>query len=165
MQRSYTREEYLEKIALIRSARRSISVTSDIIVGFPGETGQDVEETLSLLDAAQFDGVFASQYSLRPNTSAVHLADAVPEEEKARRLGVVQERQREIQIARNEALVGQTFEVLVDGASRRPGQWSGRSSSNRILNFASRYSALLGQYVHVRVTRASPNSLVGEQVT
>ncbi|MBZ5697920.1 MAG: tRNA (N6-isopentenyl adenosine(37)-C2)-methylthiotransferase MiaB [Acidobacteriia bacterium] len=165
MQRMYTREEYLEKIALIRSGRRSISLTSDIIVGFPGETEQDVEETLSLLDAAQFDGVFAFQYSPRPNTSAVHLADAVPEEEKGRRLAVVQERQREIQIVRNDALVGQTFEVLVDGASRRPGQWSGRSSSNRILNFASPHSDLLGQYVHVRVTRASPNSLVGEEVT
>ena len=165
MQRTYTREEYLEKIALIRSACRSISVTSDIIVGFPGETEQDVEETLSLLDTAQFDGVFAFQYSPRPNTSAMHLADAVPEEEKGRRLAVVQERQREIQIVRNDALVGQTFEVLVDGASRRPGQWSGRSSSNRILNFASPHSDLLGQYVRVRVTRASPNSLVGEQVT
>jgi len=165
MQRTYTREEYLEKIALIRSARRSISVTSDIIVGFPGETEQDVEETLSLLDTAQFDGVFASQYSPRPNTSAVHLGDAVPEEEKRRRLGVVQERQHKIQIVRNDALVGQTYEVLVDGTSRRPGQWSGRSSSNRILNFASPYSDLLGQYVRVRVTRASPNSLVGEQVT
>ena len=165
MQRTYTREEYLEKIALIRSARRSISVTSDIIVGFPGETEQDVEETLSLLDTAQFDGVFAFQYSPRPNTSAVRLADAVPEEEKGRRLAAVQQRQREIQIVRNEALVGQTFEVLVDGASRRPGQWSGRSSSNRILNFASRHADLLGEYVHVRVTRASPNSLVGEQIT
>ena len=92
------------------------------------------------------------------------MADAIPEEEKGRRLAVVQDRQREIQIARNNALIGQTFEVLVDGASRRPGQWSGRSSSNRILNFTSPHSDLLGQYVQVRVTRAAPNSLVGEQV-
>jgi tRNA-2-methylthio-N6-dimethylallyladenosine synthase len=165
MQRTYTREVYLEKIALIRSARRSISVTSDVIVGFPGETQQDVEETLSLLDAAQFDGVFAFQYSPRPNTAAVHLAAAVPEKEKGRRLGLVQERQRQIQIMRNAALIGQTYEVLVEGASRRPGQWSGRSSSNRILNFASSHSDLLGQYIHVRVTGAGPNSLVGEEVT
>jgi tRNA-2-methylthio-N6-dimethylallyladenosine synthase len=165
MQRTYTREEYLEKIALMRSARRSISVTSDIIVGFPGETEQDLEDTISLLDTAQFDGVFAFQYSPRPNTSALHFADSIPEEEKARRLAVVLERQREIQISRNTALVGHTYEVLVDGASRRPGQWSGRSSSNRILNFTSPHSDLLGQYVCVRVTRASPNSLVGEQVT
>ena len=165
MKRTYTREEYLEKIAMIRAARRPISVTSDIIVGFPGETEEDVEDTLSLLDAAQYDGVFAFQYSPRPNTSSLHMEDAVSEEEKGRRLAVVQDRQREIQIARNNELVGQTFEVLVDGASRRPGQWSGRTSSNRILNFTSSHSGLLGQYVYVRVTGAAPNSLVGEQVT
>jgi tRNA-2-methylthio-N6-dimethylallyladenosine synthase len=164
MLRTYTREEYLEKIAIIRAARRPISVTSDIIVGFPGETEEDLEETLSLLDAAQYDGVFAFQYSPRPNTSAQHMPDAVPEEEKGRRLARVMDRQREIQRARNEALVGQTFEVLVDGASRRPGQWSGRCSSNRILNFTSPQENLLGEYVQVRVSSASPNCLVGAHV-
>src|SRR6202166_4750267 len=164
MLRTYTRGEYLEKIAMIREARRPISVTSDIIVGFPGETEEDLEETLSLLDAAQYDGVFAFQYSPRPNTSAQRMADAIPEEEKGRRLARVMDRQREIQRARNEALVGQTFEVLVDGASRRPGQWSGRCSSNRILNFTSPRENLLGEYVQVRVASSSPNSLVGEHV-
>jgi tRNA-2-methylthio-N6-dimethylallyladenosine synthase len=164
MQRTYTREEYLEKIEMIRSARRSISVTSDIIVGFPGETEEDVAETLSLMDAAQYDGVFAFQYSPRPNTASLQMGDSIPEKEKGRRLAVVQDRQREIQVARNNEIVGQTFEVLVDGASRRPGQWAGRSSSNRILNFSSQHSGLLGQYVQVRVTRASPNSLIGEQI-
>jgi len=164
MLRTYTREEYLEKIAMIREARRPISVTSDIIVGFPGETEEDVEETLSLLDAAQYDGVFAFQYSPRPNTSARHMPDAIPEEEKGRRLARVMDRQREIQRARNETLVGQTFEVLVDGASRRAGQWSGRCSSNRILNFTSPQENLLGEYVQVRVASSSPNCLVGEQV-
>ena len=164
MLRTYTREEYLEKIAMIREARRPISVTSDIIVGFPGETEEDVEETLSLLDAAQYDGVFAFQYSPRPNTSARNMPDAIPEEEKGRRLARVMDRQREIQRARNEALVGETFEVLVDGASRRQGQWSGRCSSNRILNFTSPQESLLGEYVPVRVASASPNCLVGEHV-
>ena len=164
MQRTYTRDEYLEKIEMIRSARRPISVTSDIIVGFPGETEQDFEESLSLLDAAQYDGVFAFQYSPRPNTSALHMAGAIPEDEKARRLSVLQDRQREIQIARNNALIGEEFEVLVDGASRRAGHWSGRTSSNRILNFTSPHVNLLGQYVQVRVRVASPNSLAGEQV-
>jgi tRNA-2-methylthio-N6-dimethylallyladenosine synthase len=164
MLRTYTREEYLEKIAMIRKARRPISVTSDMIVGFPGETEEDVEETLSLLDAAQYDGVFAFQYSPRPNTSAQNMPDAIPEEEKGRRLARVMDRQREIQRARNEALIGQTFEVLVDGASRRPGQWSGRCSSNRILNFTSPRKNLLGEYVPVRVSSASPNCLVGEHV-
>jgi tRNA-2-methylthio-N6-dimethylallyladenosine synthase len=164
MQRTYTREDYLDKLALIRAARRPISVTSDIIVGFPGETEEDLADTVSLLDAAQYDGVFAFQYSPRPNTSSLQMADAISEREKGRRLAVVQDRQREIQIARNKELVGQTFEVMVDGASRRPGQWAGRTSSNRILNFSSPHSDLLGQYLQVRVTCASPNSLIGEQV-
>src|SRR5467141_1762505 len=171
MQRTYTREQYLERIALIRSARRSISVTSDIIVGFPGETEEDVAETLSLLEAAQYDGVFAFQYSPRPNTASLQMGDTISVEAKGRRLAVVQDRQREIQIARNNELVGQTFEVLVDGASRRPaspaggpGQWAGRTSSNRILNLSSSHAGLLGQYIQVRVTRASPNSLIGEHV-
>jgi len=164
MLRTYTREEYLEKIAMIRAARRPISVTSDIIVGFPGETEEDFADTLSLLDEAQYDGIFAFQYSPRPNTSAQHMPEAVPEEEKARRLSCVLEHQREIQTARNETLVGKTFEVLVDGASRRPGQWSGRCSSNRVLNFTSPGQNLLGEYLQVKVLHAGPNSLVGEHV-
>jgi tRNA-2-methylthio-N6-dimethylallyladenosine synthase len=164
MLRTYTREEYLEKIAMIREARRPISITSDIIAGFPGETEKDVDDTLSLLDAAQYDGVFAFRYSPRPNTAARLMPDAVPEEEKGRRLARVMDHQREIQLARNETLVGKTFEVLVDGGSRRPGQWSGRCSSNRVLNFTSPHNELLGKYVQVRVDRAGPNSLVGEHV-
>jgi len=164
MQRTYTRAEYLEKIALIRSARRPINITTDIIVGFPGETEKDFEDTLSLLDLAQYDGVFSFKYSPRPNTPAATMADPVPEEEKGRRLAVLQDRQRQIQTAHNEALVGQTFEVLVDGLSRRESQWAGRTSSNRVVNFTSPQGALLGQYVRVRVTHAGPNSLVGEQV-
>jgi tRNA-2-methylthio-N6-dimethylallyladenosine synthase len=164
MLRTYTRQEYLEKIAMIREARRPISVTSDIIVGFPGETEEDLEETLTLLDAAQYDGVFAFQYSPRPNTTAQHMPDAIPEEEKGRRLALVMDRQREIQRSRNETLVGERFEVLVDGASRRPNQWSGRSSSNRILNFTSPRKNLLGEYVAVRVSSSSPNCLIGEHV-
>ncbi len=115
MRRTYTREEYLEKIAMIRAARRPISVTSDIIVGFPGETEEDLEETLSLLDAAQYDGVFAFQYSPRPNTSAQHMPDADSRGRKGPPAGAGDGRQREIQMARNESLVGKTFEVLVDG--------------------------------------------------
>jgi tRNA-2-methylthio-N6-dimethylallyladenosine synthase len=164
MQRTYTREEYLEKISMIRSARRPISVTSDIIVGFPGETEQEFEETMTLLDAAQYDGVFSFQYSPRPNTSAQHMPNAIPDEEKGRRLLALQKRQKDIQTAHNETLIGQTYEVLVDGASRRAGQWAGRTSSNRVLNFTSPRSDLLGQYIQVRVTHAGPNSLAGEQV-
>jgi tRNA-2-methylthio-N6-dimethylallyladenosine synthase len=165
MLRTYTREEYLEKIAMIREARRPISITSDIIVGFPGETEEDLEETISLLDAVQYDSIFAFIYSPRPNTAAQHMPGAIAEDEKSRRLAQVMDRQREIQLARNESLLGQTFEVLVDGESRRAGQWSGRCSSNRVLNFTSPRTDLLGEYVQVQVSRAGPNSLVGEHVT
>jgi tRNA-2-methylthio-N6-dimethylallyladenosine synthase len=164
MQRTYTREEYLEKVAMVRQARRPISITTDIIVGFPGETEHDFEETLGLLDLVQYDGTFSFQYSPRPNTPAATMADAVPEEEKSRRLALLLERQRTIQTARNESLVGQSFEVLVEAASRRDNQWSGRTSSNRTLNFTSPRSGLLGEYVLAKVTQAGPNSLSGEQV-
>jgi tRNA-2-methylthio-N6-dimethylallyladenosine synthase len=163
MQRTYTREEYLEKISMMRGARRQISITTDIIVGFPGETEQDFAETLSLVDAAQFDGGFSFQYSPRPHTPAAVMPDAIPESEKARRLQVLQEKQRAIQSQRNQDLVGQRFEVLVEGASRREAHWTGRTSSNRMLNFTSSRTDLLGEYVRVRVTGAGPNSLTGEE--
>src|SRR2546427_1679844 len=163
MQRTYTREEYLEKIGLIRRARRPISITTDIIVGFPGESEQDFEETLSLLDAAQFDGAFSFQYSPRPHTPAAVMADPVPPGGKLRRLQALQERQRAIQLRRNQGLEGQVFEVLVEGPSRRETQWTGRTSSNRVLNFTSSCTDLLGEYLRVRVTGAGPNSLTGEE--
>ena len=115
MRRTYTREEYLEKIAWIRAAHRPISITSDIIIGFPGETESDFADTLSLLDESQYDGIFSFKYSPRPNTSAIHMPEAIPEEEKSLRLAILNERQRQIQIARNRKLVGITYEVLVDG--------------------------------------------------
>jgi len=164
MQRTYTREEYLEKIAMLRRARRPISITTDIIVGFPGETEADFEETLSLLDIAQYDGAFSFKYSPRPNTPAEDWPDQIPEEEKGRRLAILQEKQRQIQIARNEALVGQTCEVLVDTRSARGNQWAGRTTSNRVVNFTSPRESLLGEYAQVRITRAGPNSLVGGEV-
>jgi tRNA-2-methylthio-N6-dimethylallyladenosine synthase len=164
MARTYTREEYLEKIALMKAARRPISITTDMIVGFPGEAEKDFEETLSLLDEVQYDGVFAFKYSPRPNTPSLKMADAIPEEKKGRRLAILMDRQREIQRVRNERTVGETFEVLVDGKSRRENQWSGHTSSNRVLNFTSPEQELLGDYVQVKVVSAMPNSLMGEMV-
>lgn len=164
MARTYSREEYLAKIALMKAARRPISITTDMIVGFPGETEKDFEETLTLLDEVQYDSVFAFKYSPRPNTPSLKMADAIPEEEKGRRLAILMDRQREIQRAQNEKLVGETFEVLVDGKSRRENQWSGHTSSNRVMNFASPERELLGDYVQVKVVSAMPNSLVGEMV-
>ena len=162
MKRTYTRDQYLEKISWMRAARRPFSITSDFIVGFPGETERDFEETLSLLDAVEFDGVFSFKYSPRPHTPAQSMPDAVPEEEKGRRLAMLQERQRRIQLRRNETLVGSTFEVLVDGRHEARGQWAGRTSGNRIVNFTSTRENLLGEYLKVKVTRSGANSLIGE---
>jgi tRNA-2-methylthio-N6-dimethylallyladenosine synthase len=164
MQRTYTRDEYLEKVALIRAAKRQISITTDIIVGFPGETEADFAETLSLLDEVQYDGVFAFKYSPRPHTPATSMPDAIPEEEKSRRLAALQEKQREIQAARSLEYLGQTFEVMVSSKSRRENQWSGHTSSNKVLNFTSQATELLGTYVQVKVTEAGSNSLAGVQV-
>ena len=164
MRRTYTREQYLEKISWIRSARRPISVTSDIIVGFPGESDRDFEDTVSLLDAVGYDGIFSFIYSPRPNTSAATMPDAIPEAEKSRRLAILQERQRQIQLARNESLVGKSFEVLVDTYNAARAQWTGRTTSNRVINFTSTGESLLGEYAQVRVNRAAPHSLVGEHV-
>lgn len=164
MQRTYSREEYLEKIAMIRGAKRAIGVTTDIIVGFPGETETDFEQTLTLLDEVQYEGVFAFKYSPRPNTPSLAMKDSIPEEEKGRRLGILQERQRQIQTARNSELVGREFEVFVSSKSRREHHWSGHSSSSRVLNFSSQAQNLLGSYVKVLITGAGPTSLVGEQV-
>ena len=165
MQRTYTRDEYLDKVAMIRSAKRPTSITTDIIVGFPGETEADFEETLSLLDVVRFDGMFAFKYSPRPNTPALSMRDPIAEEEKSRRLAVMLEKQRHIQAARQETLVGETFELLVSGKSRRENQWSGHTSCHRVLNFTSQERELLGTYVQVHITSAGPNGLVGEHVT
>jgi tRNA-2-methylthio-N6-dimethylallyladenosine synthase len=164
MARTYTREEYLEKIALLRAAKREISVTTDVIVGFPGETERDFAETLSLMEVAQYDGAFCFKYSPRPNTPSLTMNDAIPEEEKSRRLAILLEKQREIQRVRNERLVGETFEVLVEGKSRRENQWSGHTSSNKVMNFTSKTDESLGDYVRVKVKEALPNSLIGEAV-
>src|SRR5216684_785054 len=165
MTRTYTRDEYLEKIAMLRGAKREIAITTDIIVGFPGETEDDFAETLSLLEEVRYDSVFSFKYSPRPNTPSLSMPDAISEIEKSRRLAILQETQREIQSQRNATLVGNAFEVLVSGKSRRENQWSGHTACHRVVNFASQQRELLGTYVQVRVTGAGPNSLVGEQVT
>ncbi len=160
MLRDYTREQYLEKIHCIRAAKRAISISTDIIVGFPGETLEDFQETLSLLNEVGYDSVFSFKYSPRPHTSALDLGDPLPEEEKGRRLQILQERQRALQLESNQALVGKTFEVLVESHPRREGQLTGRTSSNRVVNFSGD-PKILGRYVSVRVTGAGPHSLVG----
>jgi len=167
MDRLYTRDEYMRCIDWLKSARRNIAITTDIIVGFPGETEADFNDTLALLDQVEYDSLFSFKYSPRPNTAALAMGDKVPEEEKTRRLTIVQERQRAIQIRRNAAAIGVVHEVLVEGRNQALGQWIGRTSQNRTLNFGADRAGdenLIGQYLDVRVTRAGPNSLVGESV-
>jgi tRNA-2-methylthio-N6-dimethylallyladenosine synthase len=165
MQRLYTKDQYMERVSWMKNARRPISLTTDIIVGFPGETEKDFEDTLNLLDEVEYDSLFAFKYSPRPNTLALQLGDHVPEEEKTRRIMILNERQRAIQIRRNSELIGDVEEVHVEGRHQALEQWIGRTEQNRTLNFTGRDAeALLGTYVPVRVTRAGPNSLVGEAV-
>ncbi|MGA2076383.1 MAG: tRNA (N6-isopentenyl adenosine(37)-C2)-methylthiotransferase MiaB [Terriglobia bacterium] len=163
MLRGYTREEYLERIHYIRQARRSISLSTDVIVGFCGETRQDFEQTLSLMQEVKYDQVFSFKYSPRPNTLAEMQGDALAEDEKGRRLTELQELQRQIQLRRNQALLGETFEVLVEAYQPRLEQAVGRSTTNRVINFPGS-QVDVGRYLMVRVTGAGPNSLVGVRV-
>ena len=164
MQRLYTREQYLERIAWMKTAKRPISITTDVIVGFPGETESEFAETLSLLDEVGYDGVFSFKYSPRPNTPALRLDDAITEEEKSRRLEVLMAQQKEIQIRRYSKYIGKTYEVMVEGYNEARNQWIGRTSQNKTLNFTAPRDAAsrVGSYVSVLVTKSFPNSLAGE---
>jgi tRNA-2-methylthio-N6-dimethylallyladenosine synthase len=167
MRRQYTREDYLERIAWIKAARRKIVISTDMIVGFPGETGADFAETLSLAEAVEFDSMFSFKYSPRPNTAALDLDGQVPEGESGARLTLLQEKQRAIQIQRHARLVGAVEEVMVEGHNQATGQWIGRTMDNRVLNFLALARDPVprpGGYVRARVTRAGANSLSGEQV-
>jgi tRNA-2-methylthio-N6-dimethylallyladenosine synthase len=166
MQRLYTREEYLERVAWIKAARREISLTTDIIVGFPGETEAEFEQTLTLLQEVEFDAVFGFKYSPRPNTPSLHLPDLIPEAEKARRLSILLDRQRQIQKTTYQRHVGQVLEVMVEGQNIARGQWCGRTSQNKVLNFTVPEGVVpaLGAYVPVTTTGSFPNSLLGEMV-
>jgi tRNA-2-methylthio-N6-dimethylallyladenosine synthase len=166
MQRLYTREQYLERIAWIKAARREISITSDMIVGFPGETEADFEQTLDLLDEVEYDSIFCFKYSPRPNTPSLQLEDAIPEAEKSRRLIILQEKQREIQRRRYQRHLGQIQEVMVEGKNQARGQWIGRTSQNKTLNFTAPGEVVpeVGSYIPVITTGSFPNSLLGEMV-
>jgi len=166
MQRLYTREQYLERISWLKAAKREISLTTDVIVGFPGETEAEFQQTLGLLDAVEYDGVFSFKYSPRPNTPALQLEDAIPDEEKARRLAVLMERQRDIQKRRNGRHLGQRIEVMVEGRNEARGQWIGRTSQNKTLNFTVLDGTApgIGSYVATLVTGSFPNSLLGQMV-
>jgi tRNA-2-methylthio-N6-dimethylallyladenosine synthase len=164
MQRLYTRDQYLKRISWMKSAKRDLSITTDMIVGFPGETEADFAETLGLLDEVGFDAVFAFKYSPRPNTPSLSLEDAIPDVEKARRLEVLMAKQREIQTASYKRHIGMTIEVMVEGRNEARNQWMGRTSHNKTLNFTATAVPKVGSYVPVIVTSSFPNSLLGEMV-
>jgi tRNA-2-methylthio-N6-dimethylallyladenosine synthase len=166
MNREYTREWYLERIAWIKAARRPISISTDIIVGFPGETEEDFIQTMDLLAQVEYDCVFGFKYSARPNTPALHLIDSISEAAKASRLQVLLDRQREIQRVNYAKHLGQILEVMVEGQNSARGQIAGRSSQNKPVNFicAQAIAPAPGSYMQVKITGTHPNSLVGESV-
>ncbi len=166
MAREYTREWYLERISWIKAARRSISLSTDIIVGFPGETEEDFIQTMDLLAEVQYDCVFGFKYSARPNTPALVMIDSIPEQEKAHRLQVLLDRQREIQRVNYSRQIGEKIEVMVEGMNPARGQIAGRSSQNKPVNFTTKLpiAPAPGSYLQVKITGAFPNSLVGEAI-
>jgi len=160
MRRGYTRKAYLEIVARLRRCARPISISTDIIVGFPGESEQDFQDTLRLLDEVQYDCVFSFKYSPRPGTAALELPGEVPEEEKGTRLRILQAQQKLIQFNRNAAWQGREVEVLVEGRPRNTFSLSGRMSTNRIVNFDGPDS-LMGCFAKVLITGFSANALKG----
>ena len=170
MRRRYTRESYLELVAQIRETIPKAALSTDMIVGFPGETAQDFEQTLSLTAAAQYHSMFSFKYSPRPNTLALkRLADDVTEDEKTARIVALQSLQREIQTRLHERTVGSTVEVLIDSVSRRrDAEISGRTSGNTVVNCETPSggdaSEWIGRTIPVRIRRAGPHSLWGDAV-
>ncbi len=165
MKRGHTREEYLEKIERIKAARPGISLSSDFIVGFPGETDEDFEDTMNLIAEVGFDTSFSFIYSKRPGTPAAEMEDTVPEAVKKERLAILQQRiqQQAQQISRR--MVGQVERVLVTGPSKKnPDELQARTENNRVVNFASTDHSIIGHFVDVRITEAFPNSLRGERI-
>jgi tRNA-2-methylthio-N6-dimethylallyladenosine synthase len=164
MKRFYTREEYLEKAALLRKKMPRIALSTDVIVGFPGETEEDFQETMSLVREAGFEWMYSFKYSPRRGTPAARYEDAVPEAVKRDRLERLQAMHRPLQERALRACEGRTVEVLVEDASKRgEGALTGRTEANFVVNFPGD-AALVGRLVPVRIERANPNSLWGEIV-
>jgi tRNA-2-methylthio-N6-dimethylallyladenosine synthase len=165
MRRRYTRDSYLDLVARIRETLPEVALSTDMIVGFPGETAADFDDTLTLTEAVGYHSMFSFKYSPRPNTLAEQrLEDDVTEEEKTRRIVDLQARQREIQSALNRGLVGREVEILVDAASRRrDSEVSGRTSQNVVVNLPGG-AERIGQYTQVRIERAGAYSVWGQAV-
>jgi tRNA-2-methylthio-N6-dimethylallyladenosine synthase len=175
MRRRHSREEYLDLVARIRESIPGVTLSTDMIVGFPGETAADFEDTLSLTEAAQYHSMFSFKYSPRPNTLASkRMPDDVSATEKTARIVALQELQRSIQTRLHEQAVGTSVEVLIDSAGRRRFQeLSGRTSGNTVVNLptpsdtsgSAASDDWIGRLITVRITRSGPHSLSGEAVS
>ena len=162
MKRGHTALEYKATIRALRRIRPNISLSSDFIIGFPGETEADFAATMKLIEEIGFDTSFSFIYSARPGTPAAELADEVPESVKKQRLHILQARIAQQAQQISEAMVGTTQRILVTGyAKRDPGQLSGRTENNRVVNFSSQDIDLIGEFAEVEITAAYTNSLLG----
>lgn len=162
MKRGHTVLEYKSKIRKLRKVRPGITISSDFIVGFPGETDRDFQATMDLIEETGFDQSFSFIYSKRPGTPAAGFPDEVPMHTKKERLRILQGRIRQQAAAISKRMVGKTARILVEGPSRKdPDELSGRTENNRIVNFPGEIT-LIGQLINVRITHALPNSLRGE---
>ena len=165
MKRGYTALEYKAVVRKLRAARPDLSLTSDFIVGFPGETEEDFEKTMKLIDDVGFDGSFSFVYSARPGTPAADLADDTPQEVKLARLARLQKRIDEQAQAVSQTMVGTVQRILVEGHARKDAtELAGRTDNNRVVNFPGA-ARLINQFIDVRITSALPHSLRGEVVT
>jgi len=187
MNRKYTRALYLEKIDKLRNICQNISITSDFIVGFPGETKTDFTETLDLIKTVEYEGLFAFKYSDRPNAKATLFAQKITDQEKKERLKKLLDLQEAISRKKNQAMVGSTQEILVEGLSKKMSsvfprageteinefllndiQWTGRTSTNKIVNFHLENSSVscgesfIGSIVNVEIEKAFSHSLWGK---
>jgi tRNA-2-methylthio-N6-dimethylallyladenosine synthase len=162
MKRNYTAMEYRSIVRRLRAARPDISISSDFIVGFPGETDADFEQTMRLVEDVRFDGSFSFIYSPRPGTPAANLPDATPHAVKLARLQRLQERLHELALGYSREMIGTRQRVLVEGPSRKDAaELSGRTANNRVVNFAG-HPRLIGHFVDVEITEALPHSLRGK---
>jgi tRNA-2-methylthio-N6-dimethylallyladenosine synthase len=161
MGRGYRREHYLELVDRLRSQAPHIAISSDVMVGFPGESRGDFDQTMDLVQRVEFDGLFSFKYSDRKGTVAARMGPKVPEREKAARLTELQELQKGVTLEKNKALAGAVMDVLVEGPGKRNGQMCGRTESNKIVNFNCN-NRNIGNLVKVKIIEGLRNSLRGE---
>lgn len=160
MNRGYTREDYLDRVDRMKAMIPDVALSSDFIVGYPGETEEDHQQSVSLLEYVEYDNIFIFNYNIRKGTRAAQLPDNVPQEVKVRRLEDLLQRQRRISMSRNQELIGTEVEVLVDGPAKRGGGLlTGRTRRNRVVNFAGKVE--VGELCHVLIESSSPNCLYG----